>query len=51
MAAADYVIVGSGINALVAARTTVGHDGHKAIALPHERLRAVLGKYNRLQGG
>jgi D-aminopeptidase len=36
------------INALVAARTTVGRDNHKVIGLPHDRLREVLKKYNRL---
>ncbi|NJD31960.1 MAG: P1 family peptidase [Gammaproteobacteria bacterium] len=37
------------VNALVAARTMQGFDGHRAIELPHERLREVLRKYNRLQ--
>ena len=36
------------INALVAAETMVGVDGHRADAIPHEGLRAVLRKYNRL---
>jgi L-aminopeptidase/D-esterase-like protein len=36
------------INALVAAETMTGVDGHKAIRLPHDRLREVLKKYNRL---
>jgi len=36
------------INALVAARTMVGRDNHKVIGLPHDRLREVLKKYNRL---
>jgi D-aminopeptidase len=36
------------VNALVAADTMVGRDGHKAIALPHDQLREVLKKYNRL---
>jgi D-aminopeptidase len=36
------------VNALVAASTMVGRDGHRAIALPHDRLREVLRKYNRL---
>ncbi len=36
------------INAMVAAETMTGADGHRAIALPHDRLRAVLKKYNRL---
>jgi hypothetical protein len=26
-----------------------GIENHKVIALPHDRLRAVLKKYNRLQ--
>jgi L-aminopeptidase/D-esterase-like protein len=38
------------INALVAAETMTGRDGHKVIALPHDRLREVLKKYNRLAG-
>jgi len=37
------------LNALVAARTMIGRDSHKAIALPHERLKEVLKKYQRLQ--
>ncbi|HSN71002.1 MAG TPA: P1 family peptidase [Steroidobacteraceae bacterium] len=37
------------VNALVAAQTMEGHAGHRANALPHDRLRAVLSKYNRLQ--
>jgi len=36
------------INAMVAAETMTGINGHKVIALPHEKLRAVLKKYNRL---
>jgi D-aminopeptidase len=36
------------INAMVAAETMTGIENHKVIALPHERLRAVLKKYNRL---
>ena len=36
------------INAMVAAETMTGIDGHKVIALPHERLREALKKYNRL---
>jgi L-aminopeptidase/D-esterase-like protein len=36
------------VNALVAAETMVGRDGHKAVALPHDRLKEVLKKYNRL---
>ncbi len=36
------------INAMVGAETMVGIENHKVIALPHEQLRAVLKKYNRL---
>ncbi|PYQ72046.1 MAG: aminopeptidase [Acidobacteria bacterium] len=36
------------INALVAAETMVGVDGHRAEAIPHDRLREILRKYNRL---
>lgn len=36
------------INAMVAAETMTGIENHKAIALPHDKLRAVLRKYNRL---
>jgi len=37
------------VNALVAAKTMVGIANHRVIALPHDRLRAVLEKYNRLE--
>src|SRR6266851_5385276 len=36
------------INAMVAAETMTGIENHKVIALPHDRLRAILKKYNRL---
>ena len=36
------------VNAMVAAETMTGIDNHTVIALPHERLREVLKKYNRL---
>ncbi|HLV96684.1 MAG TPA: P1 family peptidase [Candidatus Acidoferrales bacterium] len=36
------------VNAMVAARTMTGINGHTVEALPHDRLRAVLKKYNRL---
>jgi D-aminopeptidase len=36
------------VNALVAAKTMTGADGHTVEALPHDRLRKVLKKYNRL---
>lgn len=36
------------INALVAADTMVGADNHRVEGLPHDRLRDILRKYNRL---
>jgi D-aminopeptidase len=36
------------INAMVAAKTMTGINDHRVIALPHDELRAVLKKYNRL---
>jgi L-aminopeptidase/D-esterase-like protein len=36
------------INAMVAAETMTGIENHKVIALPHDRLQAILKKYNRL---
>jgi L-aminopeptidase/D-esterase-like protein len=36
------------INAMVAADTMTGINNHTVIALPHDRLRDVLKKYNRL---
>ncbi len=35
------------VNALIAAETMTGVDNHKVIALPHDRLRQVMRKYNR----
>ena len=37
------------INAMVAAEPMTMLDGKKLIALPHDQLRAILRKYNRLQ--
>jgi L-aminopeptidase/D-esterase-like protein len=37
------------VNALVAAETMTGADGVTVHALPHDRLREVLRRYNRLQ--
>ena len=37
------------INAMVGAETMTGVDGHTVTALPHDRLRDLLKKYNRLQ--
>jgi len=36
------------INALVAAETMVGVNNRKVIAIPHDRLKEVMRKYNRL---
>lgn len=36
------------VNALVAAKTMTGVNGHTVHALPHDRLRDILRKYNRL---
>jgi D-aminopeptidase len=36
------------VNALVAAKTMTGADGHEVEELPHDKLREVLKKYNRL---
>ena len=37
------------LNAMVAAETMVGRNGHRREALPHDRAREILKKYNRLQ--
>jgi len=37
------------INSMIAARDLKGQDNHFAAAIPHEELRAVLRKYNRLR--
>ncbi|MEP6808930.1 MAG: P1 family peptidase [Chthoniobacterales bacterium] len=37
------------VNALVDNQSMTGRDGHTVDALPHDRLRALLQKYNRLQ--
>lgn len=37
------------VNSMLAAETMTGYDGHKIVALPHERLREVMKKYSRLQ--
>ena len=39
------------VNAMVAATDMTGVDGHEVRALPHDQLRAVLAKYNRLAPG
>ena len=37
------------VNALVAATTVEGRDGHTAYELPHDRLKAIMKKYGRQQ--
>ena len=37
------------LNAMVAAETMKGYDDNTAYALPHDRLKEILKKYNRLQ--
>ena len=37
------------VNALVAAHTTTGADGYTMYGVPHDELRAVLKRYNRLE--
>ena len=37
------------VNAMVAAQTMTGANGLRVYALPHERLRAALRKYNRVE--
>ena len=36
------------VNAMIAAETMAGIENHRVIALPHDELRSVLKKYNRL---
>jgi len=42
------VVFKEAVNALIDAETMTGIDNHKVIALPQDRLRQVLKKYNRL---
>lgn len=37
------------VNALIAAETMTGYNGNTVYALPHDRLKAALRKFNRLQ--
>jgi D-aminopeptidase len=37
------------VNSMVAAETMTGFENHRVIALPHDKLRAVLKRYNRLR--
>jgi len=36
------------VNAMIAAESMTGIENHKVIALPHDKLREILKKYNRL---
>jgi L-aminopeptidase/D-esterase-like protein len=36
------------VNAMVAAETMTGVEGHRVVALPHDGLKQVLRKYNLL---
>jgi len=36
------------VNAMIAAETMTGIQGHTVVALPHDRLREILKKYNRV---
>ena len=38
------------VNALVAAKTMTGVDGARFFGLPHDELRAILKRFNRLEG-
>lgn len=38
------------VNAMVAAHTSTGADGFTMYGLPHDELRAILKRYNRLEG-
>jgi D-aminopeptidase len=38
------------LNAIVAAETLTGRDGHTLHALPHDRLRAIMRRHGRLTG-
>jgi D-aminopeptidase len=37
------------INAMVAARTMTGIDGHRLVAIDHARLQQILARHNRLE--
>jgi D-aminopeptidase len=39
------------VNALVAAKTMTGVNGRRYFGLPHDELRAILKRYNRLEAG
>jgi L-aminopeptidase/D-esterase-like protein len=37
------------VNAMLAAETMTGRDGHRSVALPHDDLKQVLRRYNRVK--
>jgi D-aminopeptidase len=39
------------VNAMVAAKTMTGADGHTSVALPHDQVREILKKFHRLADG
>ena len=46
--AAELLLREAVVNAMIAADTVTGIKGHTVIALPHDRLRELLKKHNRL---
>ena len=38
------------VNAMVAAQTMTGVDGHTSVALPHDQVQQILKRFNRLAG-
>ena len=38
------------LNALVAAKTMTGRDGHVVEAIPHDRLAEIMARHGRLRG-
>ena len=38
------------VNAMLAAETMTGRDGHRVVAIDHDRLREVLGRHGRFAG-
>ena len=37
------------VNAMIAARTMTGINDHTVVALPHDKLKEIMRKYNRLE--
>jgi L-aminopeptidase/D-esterase-like protein len=48
--AAAYATEEAIVNSLVAAQDMTGHKGVSIKAMPHERVRELLKKYNKLTG-